>query len=87
MPKYMVSFLRLWCLDDNEDEIFLEEAPKIYEDGGTLEMICDRTMTNLIDGTLTYHSFIFGTEIGEYIDLQGIGGLFTKVFEAVGTAL
>ena len=61
----MVSFLRLWCLDDDEDETFLEEAPKIYEDGGTLEMICDRTMTNLIDGTLTYHSFNFGTEIGE----------------------
>ena len=65
-PKYMVSFLRLWRLDDgDEDEIFLEEVPKIYEDGGTLEMICDRTMTNLIDGTLTYHSFNFGTEIGE----------------------
>ena len=80
MPKYMVSFLRLWCLDDNEDEIFLEEAPEIYEDAGTLEMICDRTMTNPIDGTLTYHSFIFGTEIG-------IGGLFTKVFDVVGTGL
>ena len=84
----MVSFLHLWRLDDgDEDEIFLEEVPKIYEDGGTLEMICDRTMTNLVDGILTYHSFIIGTEIGEYIDLQGIGGLFTKVFEAVGTGL
>ena len=81
----MVSFLRLWCLDDDEDETFLEEAPEIYEDGGTLEMICDRTMTNLVDGILTYHSFIFGKEIG--VDLQGIGGLLTKVFEAVGTGL
>eukprot|EP00956_Cyclotella_meneghiniana_P009264 scaffold12733_cov74-Cyclotella_meneghiniana.AAC.6 len=41
-PKYMVSFLR----DDvyDEDEILVEEAPKIYEDGGTLEMIRDRAI-------------------------------------------
>ena len=34
-PKYMVSFLR----DDvyDEDEILVEEAPKVYEDGGSLE--------------------------------------------------
>ncbi|KAL7543927.1 hypothetical protein ACHAXR_013293, partial [Thalassiosira sp. AJA248-18] len=39
-PKYMVSFLR----DDvyDEDEILIEEAPKVYEDGGTLEMIRER---------------------------------------------
>lgn len=39
-PKHMVSFLR----DDvyDEDEILIEEAPKVYEDGGTLEMIRDR---------------------------------------------
>eukprot|EP00985_Skeletonema_marinoi_P025985 scaffold19647_cov107-Skeletonema_marinoi.AAC.1 len=38
--KFMVSFLR----DDiyDEDEILVEEAPKIYEDGGTLEMIRER---------------------------------------------
>ena len=39
-PKYMVSFLR----DDVYDEegIMIEEAPKVYEDGGTLEMIRER---------------------------------------------
>ncbi len=39
-PKYMVSFLR----DDvyDEDEVLIEEAPKIYEDGGTLEQIRER---------------------------------------------
>ena len=39
--KYMVSFLR----DDiyDEDEILVEEAPKVYEDGGTLDMIRDRS--------------------------------------------
>ena len=38
--KFMVSFLR----DDiyDEDEILIEEAPKIYEDGGSLEMIRER---------------------------------------------
>jgi dynein heavy chain len=39
-PKYMVSFLRDDVYDD--DEIMIEEAPKVYEDGGTLEMIRDR---------------------------------------------
>ena len=41
-PKYMVSFLR----DDvyDEDEILVEEAPKVYEDGGTLEMIRERAL-------------------------------------------
>jgi len=36
----MVSFLR----DDiyDEDEILIEEAPKVYEDGGSLDMIRDR---------------------------------------------
>lgn len=39
-PKYMVSFLR----DDvyDEDEVLVEEAPKVYEDGGSLEMIRER---------------------------------------------
>ena len=39
-PKFMVSFLR----DDvyDEDEILIEEAPKVYEDGGTLESIRER---------------------------------------------
>jgi len=38
--KYMVNFLR----DDiyDEDEVLIEEAPKIYEDGGTLESIRGR---------------------------------------------
>jgi len=38
--KYMVSFLR----DDvyDEDEVLVEEAPKIYEDGGSLDMIRER---------------------------------------------
>eukprot|EP00814_Leptocylindrus_danicus_P009510 CAMPEP_0116004988 /NCGR_PEP_ID=MMETSP0321-20121206/911_1 /TAXON_ID=163516 /ORGANISM="Leptocylindrus danicus var. danicus, Strain B650" /LENGTH=4605 /DNA_ID=CAMNT_0003473357 /DNA_START=128 /DNA_END=13942 /DNA_ORIENTATION=- len=38
--KYMVSFLR----DDvyDEDEVLIEEAPKVYEDGGSLDMIRDR---------------------------------------------
>ena len=41
-PKYMVSFLR----DDvyDEDEILVEEAPKIYEDGVSVEMIRDRAI-------------------------------------------
>ena len=39
--KFMVSFLR----DDiyDEDEILIEEAPKVYEDGGSLDMIRERT--------------------------------------------
>jgi len=39
-PKHMVSFLR----DDvyDEDEVLIEEAPKVYEDGGSLEMIRER---------------------------------------------
>lgn len=39
-PKYMVSFLR----DDvyDEDEVLVEEAPKVYEDGGSLENIRER---------------------------------------------
>lgn len=39
-PKYMVSFLR----DDvyDAEDVLIEEAPKVYEDGGTLEMIRDR---------------------------------------------
>lgn len=38
--KYMVSFLR----DDvyDEDEVLIEEAPKVYEDGGSLDLIRDR---------------------------------------------
>ena len=38
--KHMVSFLR----DDvyDEDEVLIEEAPKIYEDGGSLEDIRER---------------------------------------------
>lgn len=41
-PKFMVSFLR----DDvyDEDEVLIEEAPKVYEDGGSLEMIRDRAV-------------------------------------------
>lgn len=41
-PKYMVSFLR----DDiyDEDESLIDEAPKIYEDGGSLDMIRDRAL-------------------------------------------
>ncbi|EJK46835.1 hypothetical protein THAOC_34479 [Thalassiosira oceanica] len=41
-PKYMVSFLRDDVYDD--DEILVEEAPKVYEDGGTLEMIRERAL-------------------------------------------
>ncbi|KAL3815567.1 hypothetical protein ACHAXA_000299 [Cyclostephanos tholiformis] len=39
-PKFMVSFLR----DDVYDEegVMVQEAPKVYEDGGTLEMIRER---------------------------------------------
>jgi dynein heavy chain len=38
--KHMVSFLR----DDvyDEDEILVEEAPKVYEDGGSLDLIRER---------------------------------------------
>ncbi|KAL7522596.1 hypothetical protein ACHAWX_007291 [Stephanocyclus meneghinianus] len=41
-PKYMVSFLR----DDvcDEDGTVIDLAPKVYEDGGTLEMIRDRAI-------------------------------------------
>jgi len=40
--RYMVSFLR----DDiyDEDGVLEQEAPKVYEDGGTLEMIRDRAL-------------------------------------------
>lgn len=31
--------------------------------------------------------FLFGTEIDEYVNLQGVGIIFIKVFEAVGTEL
>jgi dynein heavy chain len=34
-PKFMVSFLRDDIVDD--DGILIQEAPKIYEDGGTIE--------------------------------------------------
>ena len=41
--KFMVSFLR----DDiyDEDEVLVQEAPKVYEDGGMLEMIQERAYT------------------------------------------
>lgn len=40
-PKFMVNFLR----DDvyDEEEVLIEKAPKIYEDGGSLESILDRS--------------------------------------------
>jgi len=38
--KHMVSFLREDVYD--EDEVLIEEAPKIYEDGGSLEDIRER---------------------------------------------
>ena len=38
-PKYMVSFLRDEIYD--EDEVLIEEAPKVYEAGGSLSMIRD----------------------------------------------
>jgi dynein heavy chain len=51
-PKYMVSFLR----DDvyDAEDVLIEEALRVYEDGGTLEMIRDRacfwinTMSNIL---------------------------------------
>lgn len=44
-PKFMVSFLR----DDvyDEDGILMEVAPKIYEDGGSLDSIRERAYTFL----------------------------------------
>lgn len=44
-PKHMVNFLR----DDvyDEDEVLVEEAPKVYEDGGSLESIRARAYTFL----------------------------------------
>jgi dynein heavy chain len=40
-PKHMVNFLRNDVYD--EDDVLIEEAPKVYEDGGTLESIRERS--------------------------------------------
>jgi len=39
-PKYMVNFLRDDVYDEND--VLIEEAPKVYEDGGSLDSIRDR---------------------------------------------
>jgi len=53
-PKYMVSFLRDDIVDD--DGIVIQECPKIYEDGGSIENIRARAYQFLSKYNETYPS-------------------------------
>jgi dynein heavy chain len=53
-PKYMVSFLRDDIVDD--DGIVIQESPKIYEDGGSIENIRARAYQFLSKYNETYPS-------------------------------